>query len=594
MISAGYILTNLLPIKHSKGIALAHFTKKTALILLFTIVLITIVLRYPLVEHERHNDTFFTRLLADSILDRGYAVWTFHPLSYVGYYPISYPSGTPFLLAEISEMTGVGLSTSILILGMFSGVLFAVSVFCLTRTLLRRIDLCLLATLFAILAPRFIDASYWTGSARAPFVALAVFTAFVAFRAGFPTKPSLVVVTCIAVLGCFSLHHMAVVFILFCLAYVLSALTVRATLRLGSKRASIRARRGFAGLTVALLGTSIALVAVFYLSYYEPTLTYDYAATSLFSFEPIYLSVLLNLAASYTHQIGFMLPIAVLSVPVYLMRTRLTTYSLFPVLLIISFVPLLPSAHYITMILAPFVAILAVQWFGLALNRKRWRRIVIVALTAVVCTSLVLPIWSSDRWNGIRETSGDAVASDSQLFIDATYLRVIGGDAYAISNNDILSTRLAGISGVMFLRSGVNSAINGDTTAESVRGNLSWMKERFPQNLYLWFSYEDEHDINTYVIRYAVQGNQFPAGAGDFWLPSEDYYERHSRMLFVVDNRWPANYIWIWAVLPSKLPSELKNAQWGIGSATYSLESYSLYVSQGITLFATEVPNQYG
>lgn len=562
--------------------------------MLLLIVLISLALRYPLVEHERHNDTFFNRLLADSILENDYAVWTFHPLSYLGYYPISYPSGTPFLIAEISEMTGIDLSPSILIIGMLSGVLFALSVFCLSRILLKRIDLCLLATALAVFAPRFIDTSYWSGSARAPFVALAVFAVFVAFRTGFPGKPALIVVLGIAVLGCFTLHHMAVVFILFCLAYLLSAMLARVTLVFVSKGSMIRTRRWFTGFTVALLGIAISLVAVFYLSYYEPTLKYDYASTSLFSFEPTYLSILLNLAASYTHQIGFVLPIAVLGLPIYFIRTRLTTTSMFPVLLIVSFVPLLPSAHYITMILSPFVAVLGVAWFGIALKRRKGRRAVMAVLVLVICASLVLPVWSSQRWNDIQETSGDPVASDMQLFSDAAYLSLFGDDTYAVSNNDVLSSRLAGASGVVFLRSGVISALTGDVTAESVKGNLSWTNQRFPQNLYLWFEYEDENDINMYVIRYMVQGNTFPAGGGDVWQTETDYYEKHSRLLVVVDNRWPANYVWVWAILPANLPSELRNSEWKVGSSTYPIDSYSIYISERITLYATEVPDKYG
>lgn len=576
-----------------EGNLLARFTKKTVLLVILIVILISIILRYPLVEHERHNDTFFTRPLADSILDNGYAVWTYHPLSYLGYYPISYPSGTPFLLAEISNLTGVGLSSSLLIISILSGVLFAMSVFCLSRVLLRRVDLGILATVLAVLAPRFVDSSYWTGSARAPFVALAVFTMFVAFKTGFMGQRAFIAVLGLSVIGCFMLHHMAVVFILFCLAYLLSVMTARAAVKIGSRKSLIGAKKWFAGAIGALMATTIALVAVFYLGNYGPSLEYDYASSSLFSLEPTYVSILLNMAASYTHQIGFVFPIAILSIPFYFIRTRPTALSLFPVFIIISFVPLLPSAQYITMILTPIIAVLGVTWFGIALSRKRWRRIVMVTLVALLCVSFILPVWSTNRWNTFHEASGDLVASDSQLFTDASYLRVVGEDACAISNNDVLTSKLSGVSGVVFLRSGVMAALSGDVTAESVKGNLSWMSERFPQNLYLWFEYEDESDIYYFVIRYAIQGGQFPAGTGDSWQSGEDYFERHSRLLVVVDNRWPSNYMWVWSTLPAKLPTELRNAEWKAGSTTFPLESYSLYVSERITLYATEVPNRY-
>lgn len=563
------------------------------MMLVLLIVLISVALRYPLVEHERHNDTFSNRLLALSILENDYSLWTFHPLSYVGYYPISYPSGNAFLLAEISEMAGIGLSPSIMTLGMLSGIVFALSVFCLSRVLLRRIDLCLLATILAVSAPRFIDMSYWSGSARAPFVALMVLVVFFAFRFGFSGRPAVLIVLGIAVTGCFMLHHMAVVFILFLLAYVLSASLSRVTALFTSSHALTKASGWFTGLAVVLVGIAFLVLAGSYLTYYNITLEQSYASTSLFSFEPAYLSTVLNMAASYTNQIGLVLPIAVLSLPVYFLRVKPTTTSLFPVLLLISFIPLLPRAEYITMILSPFVAVLAVVWFDTALKRRRWRRVVMTGLVIVICASFILPVWSIQRWNDVQERSGDSIASDSQLFIDAEYLRSFQGEAYAISNVDILSERLAGVSGIVFLKSGLLSALSGDVTAESVDGNLSMANRHFPQNIFLWFEYEDEYDISLYVSRYLTQGSQFPAGEDDVWQPDEDYFEKHSRLLVVVDNRSPDVYIWTWGITGATLPSELRDAQWHTGTTTYPLESYSIYMSGRITLYATEVPDGY-
>lgn len=570
---------------------MAHFGRKTVLLLVFLTVLTSIVLRYPLVEHERHNDTFFNRLLADSILENEYAVWTFHPLSYIGYYPASYPSGTPFLLAEISELTGMGMSLSIMVFSMFCGVLFVLSTFCLLRVLLRRVDLLLLATILAALAPRFIDTSYWSGSARAPFIALAVMASYIAARIVIDGKSSLAVPLGIAILGCFALHHMAIVFILFAIAYALNALLLRGVASF-SHRIHVSKRRGWlAGSIVMLLGIGAFLGAGLYLSYYGTALTRMYASTSLFSFEPIYASTLLNMAASYTNQMGLILPIAVLSLPIYFSRVKLTTASLFPVVLVMCFVPLLPSAEYITMILTPFVAAVGVRWFGIALSNRGWRRVVMSGLILLICASLLLPVWSSQRWNGAQETSGDTTVSDSQLFTDAAYLQYFEEDhIFAISNDNVLSTRLAGASGVVFLRSGVLSALSGDATAESIKGNLSWTTLNFPLSLYQWFEYEDESAVSTYMILFMLQGHRFPASWHDEWLYNQDYYEVHSKLLVVVDNRWPTDYVWATEVLPANLPSELEAAQWWDGVETYPLQSYSIYISERVTLYATEIP----
>lgn len=572
---------------------MAHFKKKTALLIVFVTVLVSLILRYPLVEHERHNDTFFNRLLADSVLENDYALWTFHPLSYIGYYPASYPSGTPFLLAEISEMTGVDLSGAIIILSMSCGVLFVLSAFCLSRVLLRRTDLVLLATVLSALAPRFVDTSYWSGSARAPFIAMAILTIFVAAEAGTYGKRALIAILVVFLIGCFTLHHMAVLFILLGIAYSVSKFLAKAIHSFISRTSQTRTRNWTIGLTVTLLAIAAFAGAGIYLSYYGTALTRIYASTSLFSFEPSYVSALLNMAASYTNQIGFVLPVAVLGLPVYFKRTRLTTVTLFPVLLVIVFIPLLPSAEYITMLLSPFVAVIGAAWFGAAITWEGGRRIVFGGLVLLICVSLILPVLSSQRWNENPETSGDLVASDMQLYTDATYLRSYRDCALAISNVDVLSTRLSGASGVLFLKSGTLSALTGDATPESLEGNMSFTSKEFPYNLYQWFEYEDESTVSSYVIFYMVRGNQFTVGAGDEWSHGVDYYEVHSKLLIVVDNNWQMDYVWATEILSAKLPSELRAAQWGDGVETHPLQSYSTYVSERITLYITEVANEY-
>ncbi len=572
---------------------MARFGKKCVLLVLLAIVLISVAVRYPLVEHERHNDTYLMRLLATSISSDGYAVWTFHPLSYFGYYPVSYPSGVPFLLSGISEAAGIGMSLSILLLNAFTGILFALAVFCLSRELVQRVDIAMLAAFLAVLGPRFVDTSYWNGSARAPFIVLAVLVVIVARRAGVSGQPAYFLILGLALFGSFAVHHMAVLFVLFGVAYVLSTLTSRMVYGRRLSRMSRSGRRRLAGMVVVGIALSVLLVSALQFSYFKQDLEYGFASTSIFSFEPVYLSIMLNLAGSYTNQIGFILPIAVIGIPFCFARMRLSATFLFPIFLVLVFIPLLPSALYITMVLLPYVAILGSHWFAIALKRSKFRRMVVALLGVLICISLVLPGISLARWNSVQEKTGDAVVPDDQLFADGAYLAQYSAGSFAISNNKVLATRLGGVSGVIFLDSGVVSTLTGDVTADSVRGNLSWMEARFPYNLYLWFEYEADRRIEPVVIVYVLQGSSFPAGPGDTLQSGDEYFEGHSRLLVVVDNKWPASFAWVWASLPAKLPGELRDAEWTYGGRTMPLDSYSVYASESVTLYATEVPNQY-
>jgi hypothetical protein len=203
---------------------LAVFSKRVVLLLLFAFLLLTIAFRYPSVDHERYQaDSYFIHLLSQSIMDDGNAAWIFSPFSYIGYYPLSYPSGTPFLLADLSLMTGLSVETSILLAGMLFGLMFCLAAFCIAREFIFESRFVLLATLFMISGSRFVDTTYWVGSARGPLVVLMILSLMVAFRASSTRRNLMVPTTILLIFGCLTLHHMAVLYFFFGAAFVLAS-----------------------------------------------------------------------------------------------------------------------------------------------------------------------------------------------------------------------------------------------------------------------------------------------------------------------------------------------------------------------------------
>jgi len=570
---------------------MARFNRRTVYLLLFAIVLVSLALRYPLVEHERHNDTYFAQLLAESIKEEDRALWTFNPLSYVGYYPASYPSGLSFLLAEFSELTGLKVDLTILLEGFFFGILFALAVFCLSRQFGMRAEYSLLVTFLASVAPRFVDNSYWNGGARAPFIVLAVLLVLVAVRAGSTRQTPLYVFVPILLVGCFAFHHMAILLILFGMAYVLSAVILYASAKNSFVGNSRRHRRLTASIILLSSVLAVVVISIFFLDYFEEDVITGFEKTSLFDFKPAFISALLNLAASYVNQIGFILIFAILGIPSVLRKCRISGELLFLVTTLIVFIPLLANALYISMLLAPFVTILGTIWIKLTIDGKR-KRVAIFAVSLLILSSVVLPIWSINRWNLSADLSGDTIQGDTRLFNDGAYLAQFNDEALAISNVDVVGRRLSAPSGVVFPWMGVESALSGDVTRESIEHNLTWGHQDFPKNLYIWFDYEGGPRLDFLIIIFFLQGASFPAGPGDNMPSGAGYYESHSRLLVVVDNRWSSNYVWVWQVMPAKLPSELMNAKWTDTSSrvTHPLSSYMIYQSERISLFALEVP----
>ena len=187
---------------------------KSVVMALISLILLSIILRYPLVSHERfQTDSYFIHILAGSIINEGRAVWTIDPLSYVGYYPLSYPSGMPFLLSEVSIMTGTSIEVSILISSLVFGILFCIIVFCLARVFLRNNMAIILAVFFTVLAPRFVDTTYWNGSARGPAVVLIALAILVASQYELNRRIIFLVLSIPVVFIVLALHHMVILLV---------------------------------------------------------------------------------------------------------------------------------------------------------------------------------------------------------------------------------------------------------------------------------------------------------------------------------------------------------------------------------------------
>ncbi len=569
---------------------MAIFRPRTVILLLGAIILLSIALRYPLVDHARGNDTYFVNTLVGSIQENDRAIWTFSGLSYFGYYPSSYPLGTPFILVLLADTTGMGLELAILIESMVFGVLFSIAVFCLSRQFMGSSGYSLLVAFLATVAPRFVDTSYWNASARTPFIALAMVLILVSFRASATKKASMYFLVFWLLVACFAIHHMAVLFLLVGLAYTLSTAIYyggSSIARRGLLRGSVRS------LSSVFLATSavvIAVISIFWLGYFQKEVISGFQSTSLFSFEPSYLSALLNLGASYTNQIGFIFVLAILGAPFLIWRSRVSTERLFLVAIILVFIPMLSNALYVSMLLTPFAAMLGVASISRLRSSKR-RKLAGYLLVAVVVASLALPVWSVDRWNNVKDNSGDSAEVDNQVFSDGAYLRDFRGDTVALCNVELLGRHLAGISGLVFPWSGVEMALSGDVTARTIEENLTWKNEDFPRNLYLWFDSASGPQVDYMVAVFFIEGMAFAEGPRDELPTGVGYYEIHTHVIAVVDNRWTSNYIWEWAVLPAALPHQLENARWNNSGVERSLPSYIVYRSEGISVYALQIPS---
>jgi len=566
---------------------MGKFSRKTVLLLLLTLILIAVVLRYPLVQHERfQTDSYFIHYLAKSIGDEGFARWMFHPLSYFGYYPVSYPSGMPFVVAELSELTGLSVELSVLVADMMFGSLFVLVVFCLSREFLERPEYALLAAFFASVGPRFVDTTYWTGSARGPVVVLMTLLVLLALRASSTRQNRLLALAGLICFGCVSVHHMAVLILLYGFGFVLAVIGLRYVRMMKGTKIRRLAVASFLGAC-----TLVMLSALSYFDMLAFSISRTFGDQGFFSIESALLSTLLNMGVSYTHQIGFVLLLSIAGLFVVLRRQVHSVRALFPISVILVSVPVLGSSLYVSMLLAPFVAILGLVGVRESLRNEQRKKLVMSILGVLVVVSLVFPIWSSQRWNSFEPIPGATVAVDNQVFNDATYLQVNAFQRYAISNGGAAAAQLQSLADLYFLNSGVSGAVNGDITASELRENITPSGRGFPLNIYVWFDYKGEYDVDNILMGTMNGGSAFLNGLGALSIKANELFSSHPKMFIVVDNKFPTQYSSPYGISNAIFLTEVRNAQTS-GAKPDPLPSYMVYQSERITTYVLKMPTR--
>ncbi len=554
---------------------MALLSKKVVLLLLAVLILLSIAVRYPLVEHERfQTDSYTIHHFAKSIVDNGYARWTFNALSYLGYYPVSYPSGTPFLLAEFSSVTGMGLESSILLMNALFAVLFCLGAFLLARQFIRKSEYALLAAFFMVTGARFVDTTYWDASARGPLIVFVALTLLVLFRVAATGQTRLLIFALLFGVGSFATHHMAVLLVLFGLGYTLAGFQTRYLLPMFRSHQS-----GIAAVWNVTLALDIALVSYGFFDYSSDVAVTNLRESSLFNLNPTGLSIALNMAVSYTNQIGFIIVFAFFGIVSMFRERRLSVEGLLIVSVLIAFIPMLGNTLYISMLLAPFVCLLGVLYISKLLRSAR-KSLMFAVVLVLMSSAVFLPLWSSYRWNGGGDyQSGQIVEVDGRIYSDATYLKYQYPGTFGISNANTFWIQLYVFSDTRFLSPGVTLAINGDVSSSDIRANVRLSSAEFPSNLYNWLTYPPEENMDNYLRGSFVHGYGNLRNTGSIG----GHFSVHTKLVVAFDNAVIDEYAETYYLWDSNLQHQLRNAT---SQSNLPIDSYMIYQSGSLTLYA--------
>ena len=426
------------------------FPVRLTYLLLATVGLAAIVLRYPQGQHETGNDSFVFHGLATHLLTDGRLTFVLNPLSYLGLYPLSYPTGSIFLTGNLSAVSGAPLEGCIFLADLLISIVGMLTMFLLARGIVRNVPLAVLSSAIFVMAPSFLVASMWEVPTRITFTALMPLFLWALLRSarasGFLNYGILVLV----LLTMMSFHRLAVLMALVLCAFIITMVLVVclriARIRLPSLLLRARVRKLFplTGLFAFSVVFTLTLIGLGVLS--------EYSQGEIASGTSVQVQAL-NLGISLTRSAGLLLPFILVGIVSLGRRRNKTFVEPFFLVMTLVFVPTLIlrqyTGYYTIAITSPIIAfgVLSVARRFFHTPRARATFLTLALVFAIVGGEFVADY--SARLNP---------PLDSTTYVTALHLREYR-ESTCITNDGLTGSRLSAISGMPYL------PIGGSTTA---------------------------------------------------------------------------------------------------------------------------------
>lgn len=342
--------------------------RRTTLAALAALACLNFIVRYPVAGHEVGVDSFVWHGMATSIQRNGFALWVLNPLSYVGLYPLSHPSGSPFLLVAFSDLWGGPIEGSVLYVDMVVALLSMLAAFVLGWEFSHTRMFGLLAATILSLTPELITALTWQVPTRIFFTVLLPILLWGLIRFARRPAKTLFVVVAATFFLMMSFHRLTILVSLIGLAYVGTGIfiTVMKTIRIRSPRIFLAER--FVRWAPIFAVTSVGLVSVGTLVTGNVLEEYSIGVLISGNSKPVQL---FNLGVSLARNSGVLLPLAVLGIVGVCLRRNKSYAEPLVVVALLAFLPMLFLRQYTGYYTVPFTSLFIA--FGLVSLLKRIR-----------------------------------------------------------------------------------------------------------------------------------------------------------------------------------------------------------------------------
>lgn len=452
---------------------------KNNYILIFTLIILNIISRIPLTPHGRDTvDSAFIWSLANSISISGVIKWALHPLSFIGLYPLSYPSGSPIVLSITSQATGVSIENTILIYGFILGILGMLGAYIMALKIKDHHLFAFFTSLAFSTAPIFIELTSWSASTRNLFLALFPLFLWAVFwfnkERNCLNKPLLLVI--IFWFTLITAHRISflitLVFLSFALAKIVWYLKNKQYILCYINKLSENAR--FMVLILLFL-----LVFTFQFSgigFYR-YIWYDYQSGALSQGSSLF-NLLLNLSTNYTGQIGILIPMGLIGFFILLRENKKDFNDSFIICLLMLSASILALGIYMAPFLLPIISLLIASGLCKILNFSHGdlttqgqaarclkyifrinKKFPAILLFICLSASISFSGYMMERHlNAPLGDTGDKTYMTREPYV-GSFLKEQGTRTF-LSNDDLISKRIYASTGVPNLDVGINALIN--------------------------------------------------------------------------------------------------------------------------------------
>lgn len=399
---------------------------KSVLASLISLSLFSIALRYPADFHAKGIDTFYIAGHTESVLVHGHLGWVIHPLSYVGLFPGSIPSGGPAIFASLAGIAGIPGEASIVLTDLCLTILAVLSTFLLAHRITRRNSIALLAAGIFAMSPRFVAFTDGSGSTRAFLLALVPVVLLMLMRSfRVKTRSTKEYFLLVSVVVLPMVFHRAAIF----LAMFLLAFFVAIYLRSWVTGSATRRVAFAAAYLVTFLG--MILAQLLRLLPKPVLLESGYSSGVLFTGTDVK-TMVANMVVDYGTSVG----IASLFLPVglaALLGSRLRFEATFLLASLWSVAWILGQGQYAILLVLPGFCFFSASGFFSLISRLRIHR----SAYAVGCVILVIGTAFSAEWMVSRwaASAGESLYVNSELSDTATFLHAQAPSGFFISND---------------------------------------------------------------------------------------------------------------------------------------------------------------